>query len=228
MIELVLEAKPRTKLGSRASRQIRKEGRVPLTLNDKSKPAVHLEASARELEKLLKQGARVMTLHHPGGKDKVFLKELQYDHLGEYVYHVVFTKVAMDQDIEMEVDLVLKGKPVGVVEDGGVLDQYIKIVKIACLPDSIPQKIEADVSKLKLGDHLNIENLKVPPGVKFLQDARLVLASVTEHKEAEAEPAEAGSLEPEVIAKEKAEEDASTEEGKKDKKDKKDKKEEKK
>ncbi len=220
MIELVLETKPRTALGSRAARRMREDGRVPLTLNDKSKPAVHLEASARELEKMLKQGARVVTLHHPGGKDKVFLKELQYDHLGEYVYHVGFTKIAMDQDIEMEVDLVLKGKPVGVVEEGGVLDQYIKVVKIACRPDAIPQNIEAEVVELKLNDHLTIENLKAPPGVKFLQEARLVLASVTEHKEEEPQPAvaEAGPLEPEVIAKEKLEEDAPTEEGKKEKK----------
>lgn len=215
MKEVLLETKPRTAMGTRAARRLRDEGLVPLTLNAKRETSLHLQAAARELSLVLKTGARILTLVHPKGKDRVFLKEVQYDHLGERVYHVDFTKIAMNETLQLEVVLVLKGKPIGVLEEEGVLDQYIKMVKIACLPDAIPEKIEADVSGLKMNEHLTIANLAAPQGVKLLQDPELVLAAVTEHVLEEVAPvaAEVGPLEPEVIKKEKSEEEEEAEEG---------------
>src|SRR5437667_8459885 len=112
----------------------------------------------------------------------------------------------MDEMLTLEVELVLKGKPVGVVEEGATLDHFVKIAKIQCLPTAIPEKIEVDVTHLKKDESLKIKDIIPPPGVKILQDAEVVVATVQEHKLEETPVAGAlpGPSEPEVIKKEKA------------------------
>ena len=204
-----LKAEAREDLGTRRARRLRLKGLVPAVMLRKKETPLNLLVPTRELELALKKGARIVDLAHPSGKDRVFIKEVQYDHLGERIYHVDFAKVAMDEVITLEVPLELKGKPIGVLEEGAVLDQYVKVLRISCLPTAIPEKIEAEVSHLKKDDHIAIKDLKPPEGVKILNDPDVVVAAVTEHKIEEIAPAVAatpGPAEPEVIKKEKAEE----------------------
>ncbi len=201
-----LKAEGRKDLGTRRARKFRDGGLVPAVMLRKSEAPVNLLVPVKDLEKLLKKGARIVDLAHPGGKDRVFVKEVQYDHFGDKVYHVDFARIAMDEVLTLEVSLVLKGKPAGVVEEGGVLDQYVKVLKIQCLPTAIPDLIEVDVTALKKDQHLQIKDIKAPEGVKLLQDPEVVVAAVTEHKLEEIAPAAVtpGPAEPEVIKKEKA------------------------
>ena len=204
-------AENREALGTRVSRRYRKSGKIPAVLVRKGNKSLHLLLDAKEFGRLLKKRARILDLTHPTGKEKVFIKEVQYDHLDEHVVHVDFTRIAMDELLTIEVPLLLKGKPVGVVEEGGVLDQYVKVLKVQCLPDAIPQNIEVDVTGLKKDVKYTVKDLPAVKGVKILHDADLLLAIVQEHKLEEILPAVAatpGPTEPELIAKEKGEEGA--------------------
>lgn len=209
-----IKAEKREALGTRVSRRLRKTGKLPAVLARKGEEPLHLLVDAKEFSQLVKKHARLINLDHPAGKDKVFIKEVQYDHLDEHAIHVDFTKVAMDQLLTIEVPLILKGKPVGVTEEGGVLDQYVKVLKIQVLPDAIPDHIEADVAALKKDVKFQIKDLVLPPGVKSTQDPELLVAIVQEHKVEEVVPAAAaaGAVEPELIKKPKElEEDAEAE-----------------
>jgi large subunit ribosomal protein L25 len=204
--QLSLSAEKRELLGTRVSRRYRAAGKIPAVLARKGEAPVHLLVDAREFERLMKKHARIINLTHPSGKDKVFLKEVQYDHLDEKAVHIDFTRIAMDQVLTLEVPLILKGKPVGVVEEGGELDQFVKVLKIQCLPDAIPDQVEIDVTSLKKDQKLTVGDLKLAAGLKAAHDADLVLAIVQEHKVEEVAPAAgaASAVEPEVIKKEKA------------------------
>ena len=200
-----IKAEKREALGTRVSRRLRKSGKLPAVLARKGEDPLHLLVDAKEFSNLVKKHARLINLDHPSGKDKVFIKEVQYDHLDEHAIHVDFTKVAMDQLLTIEVPLILKGKPVGVTEEGGVLDHYVKVLKIQVLPDAIPDHIEADVTALKKDVKFQIKDLVLPPGVKSAQDPELLVAIVQEHKIEEVVPATAtpGAVEPELIKKPK-------------------------
>ena len=173
-----IKAEKREALGTRVSRRLRKSGKLPAVLARKGEDPVHLLVDAKEFSLLVKKHARLINLDHPAGKDKVFIKEVQYDHLDEHAIHVDFTKVAMDQLLTIEVPLILKGKPVGVTEEGGVLDHYVKVLKIQVLPDAIPDHIEMDVTALKKDVKLQIKDLVLPAGVKSAQDPELLVAIV--------------------------------------------------
>lgn len=211
-----IKAEKREALGTRVSRRLRKSGKLPAVLARKGEEPLHLLVDAKEFSQLVKKHARLINLDHPAGKDKVFIKEVQYDHLDEHAIHVDFTKVAMDQLLTIEVPLILKGKPIGVTEEGGVLDQYVKVLKIQVLPDAIPDHIEADVAALKKDVKFQIKDLVLPPGVKSTQDPELLVAIVQEHKVEEVAPAAAaaGPVEPELIKKPKETEEGAEGEAK--------------
>ena len=222
-------AEKREALGTRVSRRLRKSGKIPAVLARKGEDPLHLLVDAKEFSQLVKKHARIINLTHPAGKDKVFIKEVQYDHLDEHAIHVDFTRIAMDQLLTIEVPLLLKGKPVGVSEEGGVLDQYVKVLKIQCLPDAIPDHVEVDVTSLKKDVKLTVKDLHLAPGLKAALDPDLLLAIVQEHKVEEVAPAAAaGAVEPEVIKKPKETEEGAEAEAKGEKKDAAPKKEEKK
>jgi large subunit ribosomal protein L25 len=72
----------------------------------------------------------------------------------------------------------------------------------------IPNMIVANVAEMKLNDVLHIKDLKLPAGVKVLQDEDLIVATVKEIAEEEStEAAEGETAEPEVIGKKKEEGD---------------------
>ena len=218
--QFAIKAEKREALGTRVSRRLRKSGKLPAVLARKGEEPLHLLVDAKEFSQLVKKHARIINLTHPAGKDKVFIKEVQYDHLDEHAIHVDFTKIAMDQLLTIEVPLILKGKPVGVTEEGGVLDQYVKVLKIQVLPDAIPDHLEADVASLKKDVKFTVKDLQVPAGVKVTHDPDLLLAIVQEHKVEEIAPAAAaaGAVEPEVIKKVKETEEGAEGEAKGEKK----------
>ena len=218
--QFAIGAEKREALGTRVSRRLRKSGKIPAVLARKGEAPLHLLVDAKEFNQLVKKRARIINLTHPAGKDKVFIKEVQYDHLDEHAIHVDFTRIAMDQLLTIEVPLLLKGKPVGVSEEGGVLDQYVKVLKIQCLPDAIPDHVEVDVTSLKKDVKLTVKDLHLAPGLKAAQDPDLLLAIVQEHLVEEvAAAAVAGSVEPEVIKKPKETEEGAEADAKAEKKD---------
>ena len=227
--QFTIGAEKREALGTRVSRRLRKSGKIPAVLARKGEDPLHLLVDAKEFSQIVKKHARIINLTHPAGKDKVFIKEVQYDHLDEHAIHVDFTRIAMDQLLTIEVPLLLKGKPTGVSEEGGVLDQYVKVLKIQCLPDAIPDHVEADVTSLKKDVKFTVKDLHLAPGLKAAMDPDLLLAIVQEHKVEEVTPAAAvGAVEPEVIKKPKETEEGAEGEAKGEKKEAAPKKEEKK
>jgi large subunit ribosomal protein L25 len=208
----------RTELGTRNCRRLRAEGFIPCVLYSKG-VSQSIKIKSRDFLKVQRTGEKILDLVHPSGKDKVLIKDIQYDHLMENILHIDFYKVAMDEVITVEVPVHLTGTPKGVTEEGGVLDQYIKEVKVSCLPRDIPQAISADVSAMKIGDLVHLKDLVPPTGVKCIQDPELVIAAVNLHKIEEAAPApvEITPTEPEVIKKEPKKEEIEEEEEKKEK-----------
>ncbi len=102
------------------------------------------------------------------------------------------------------------------VTTGGILQHVLRELEVECLPTAIPEKIEIDVSHLKIGDSIHVADLKLE-GVDILSDAESSIVSVvppTVFKEPEVAVA-AAEGEPEVIGeKEEGEEGQEKEKGK--------------
>ena len=211
-----LSAKPRSELGSRANKRIRDKGFVPGVLYGHKEAVVPVTLPKKELTTHLNRGAHLFDLALDGKTEKVLVKEVQYDHLGHDVIHVDFARVSLDEKVEVTVPIELKGTPKG-EEEGGVLQQMLNELEVECLVTDIPDSITVNVSEMKVDDAIHISDLKLPPGVRALQDPEVIVAAVKVVEEDEAAPTpEAETAEPEVIGRkaEEGEEGAAAEEKK--------------
>lgn len=197
-----ITAEPRPALGSRANKRLRDTGKVPGVVYGHKEAVVPVTLPKKELVNHLNKGAHVFDLSLDGKAEKVLVKEVQYDHLGIEVIHVDFARVSLDEKVEVTVPLELKGTPKG-EDDGGVLQQIMAELEVECLVTDIPSVIVHNVTEMKLDDVLHIKDLKLPPGVRALQDEDQVVAQLKAVEEEAVAPAaaEEGAAEPEVIGK---------------------------
>jgi len=143
----------------------------------------------------------------------------QYEPIRGSLLHVDLKRIAMDQRLQVSVPIVTKGEPAGVKQQGGILEQVLREVEIECLPDDIPNAIEADVSDLVFGKVMRVADLPHSEKLKFITDPNQTVAHIITIKEEvaptpEAAAAEAavGPAEPEVIKKGKQEVEGAAEE----------------
>jgi large subunit ribosomal protein L25 len=191
-------AKARNELGSRANKRLRDAGFIPGVIYGHKEAVVTVTLPRKDVVNHINRGAHLFDLNVEGKSEKVLVKEVQYDHLGMEVLHVDFARVSLDEKVEVTVSLELKGTPKGEA-DGGVLTQVISELHVECLVTDIPDVIRQNISEMKLNEVLHISDLKLPPGVKVLQDEHLIVATLKEP--AEEEVAEGETAEPEVIGK---------------------------
>src|SRR5262249_30490010 len=144
------------------------------------------------------------------GVEKVLIRELQWDHLGQNILHVDLERVSADERIQVPVKVSLRGIAPGVT-GGGVLDQPIHMIQIECLAIAIPDSIRVNIGELQIGGSIHVRDLVLPEGVKALGDPDAIVVHVTapvaEPEPTAAAPAEAGAAEPEVIGRVKTEEE---------------------
>lgn len=223
----LLQARTREKTGTLASRRLRREGKVPVVLYGMNLDTKHLWVPHRDLRQEISRGQRIFSLDVDGqGTVMTVLKEIQLDLYQENIIHADFQKIEAGKEIEVPVQVELRGTPAG-EKDGGRLDQAIHKLTVQCLPTAIPEKLVLDVSALKIGDNLPISRIVLPEGVKVKEDPNFVICSLQPPKgeETEAVPTGEEMKEPELIGrkKEDEEEEEGTKEG--DKKETKEKKE---
>jgi large subunit ribosomal protein L25 len=121
------------------------------------------------------------------------LKDIQIDPLQRITLHTDFYEVAMDEMVTVEVPVHLVGKPEG-TKMGGILEQVRRVIQVQCLPGDIPKSVDIDVSPLKIGDSIHVQDISVEKA-KILSDTNFTIATVVppvvEEKAAEAVAPEA-------------------------------------
>ena len=209
-----ITARSREGRGKGAARQTRREGRIPGVLYGHGEDSVPLTVDANELQRLVHTISienTIVDLDLGSGEPyKVLIRELQRHPFRDEFVHIDFFHVAMDEKIQVEVPIVLIGTPTGVKNKGGVLDHQLRELEVFCLPGSIPEKIELDVSHLDIGDSIHVSDIELPD-VEILTDLdRSVVAVLAPTVIEVEEVAEEALAEPEVIGrgKEAEEEEA--------------------
>jgi large subunit ribosomal protein L25 len=142
----------------------------------------------------------------------VIIKEIQHHPIRDQILHVDFQEISLTEKLTVEVPIATKGEAEGVVKEEGVLEHVLWEVKVECLPTDIPEKIELEVTNMKIGDSVLVKDLQVPPGVKILDDAEQTVISVTPpYVEKPAEEVAAEEItEPELIREKKEKEEEET------------------
>lgn len=223
-----LVAKRRTVEGTRAVRRLRREGLIPGVVYGKATSPTPVVISHRDLVKFLHAragehglvklsvetdlstapSAKGSGAAQVGGKPwqkPVLIKQLQRDPVTGEVTHVDFHAITLTEQIRIKIPIVLKGEPVGVKQEGGVLEHFLRDIEVECLPTAIPKQVEYDVSTLKIGETIHVRDLIPPEGARITTDPEGVIASVLAPKEEKVEAVAEAVTEPEVIREKKPE-----------------------
>ncbi len=180
-MKLAVECQKRAE-GSKPN-ALRRSGLIPAVLyGHKGSESIALTIPAKTVESLLKKRVvnnALIDLSIPdlSWSGKTLLREVQVHPWKGYPYHLSFFSVATQDSLEVEVSLIFVGESVGVKLEGGILDGMAQLT-VKCKPDSIPESIEVDISNLKVGDALHIEELVLPAGVVALGEPTQVVVSV--------------------------------------------------
>lgn len=197
----------REKLGSAESRRLRRAGQTTGNIYGNKKDTLSVITPSDAFNAVVRTGKRVFTATLDGGEDMVIFKELQFDAFGYEILHFDLQRVDPDSRIDVEVLTDLRGTPEGVTA-GGILDHQLHTVLLNCLAVEVPDKIVVRIGALELGDAIHASDLKLPEGVRLAtpEDAIVVqVVAPTEEEEEEAD--ELSPLEPEVIGKDKEDEE---------------------
>jgi large subunit ribosomal protein L25 len=189
----------RTESGKGSARRARAAGKAPGILYGRKEAPIALTVDPRMLSKSLDKERRRNTVFNlaigdGGGAQDILamIKDVQIDPLSREVVHIDFLRVSLEDEVRVSVPLALVGTPAG-VKDGGNLHHTMHALPVAAKPNAIPNKLEIDVSALKIGEALHASDLKLPEGVRVLLGPKEALASVVAPKAEKADAAAPGA-----------------------------------
>ena len=201
--EVTLLAESGRPLGSRSSRRLRRDGRIPAVLYGHGSEPVPLSVNGRDLRHALTTEAglnALINLDVSGTRHLAVAKQIQRDPVRGTVAHVDFQIVSRDEVIAADVPIHLVGEATAVLKADGVVTQELNSITVHSTPGAVPAAIEVDVSGLEPGGTIRAGDLRLPSGVTtdLDPDSTVVSATVSttaleveEAEEAAAEAAEA-------------------------------------
>ncbi len=160
----------RAKQGTGASRRLRNSGKTPgIVYGGEGQPQL-IEIDHNALWHALKKEAfhsSILEMDLGGNVTKVLLRDVQYHPYKPLVLHVDFQKVDAKTKLHMKVPVhyVKAEESQAVKFEHCVVNHVISELEIACLPSELPEFIEVDLSGLKKGMSLHLNDIKLPKGV---------------------------------------------------------------
>lgn len=191
----------RAKQGTGASRRLRNTGKTPgIVYGGEGQPQL-IELDHNALWHALKKEAfhsSILEMDLAGKAAKVLLRDVQYHPFKQQVVHVDFQRVDANTRLHMKVPLHYKNaeESQAVKIEHCLVNPVMNELDVSCLPKDLPEFIEVDLSGLKKGMSLHLNDIKLPKGVKAVTHGKpnpVLVSVVTTAAEESAETAEAAA-----------------------------------
>ncbi len=163
-METILAAVTREGRGKNEARRLRQAGQVPaVCYGGKSREGISVSVDPKALLQILYSDSGVNTLISlkiDGGEaSQVIVKDFQLHPVTSQMLHVDFYQLALDKAVTVTVPVHLTGEPVGVKQQGGLVDFVQRDVQVECMPTEIPERLEIDISELMIGQGVRLRAL---------------------------------------------------------------------
>jgi len=178
-----LAVTPRTVLG-KATKRLRKAGVIPANIYGHKEASIAVQIEAYTFDRLRREhGLRsVIALRLPErkGTQTVLVRHIQYNSLSGKILHVDFSRVSMQERIEMKIPLHFIGEAPGVKLHRGMLLHLLEALPVECKASDIIEAIEVDLSSLTdIDSILHARDVKLPADYKLAADPDDPIVKVT-------------------------------------------------
>jgi large subunit ribosomal protein L25 len=201
MKSITINGSQRESVGKKSTKALRNAGQVPCVIYGGDKP-LHFSAPELAFSKLVYTASAhtvVITLDN-GEKYNAIMQDIQFHAVTDRILHIDFYQIFDNKSITMEIPVQVTGISQGVI-NGGTLRRPYRKLKVKAIPSKLPDFIEIDITPLKIGSKLYINELKSedytflhPDNTVVCQVRRSRLAIVDVDTEEEEEETEAGDV----------------------------------
>jgi large subunit ribosomal protein L25 len=187
----------RAKQGTGASRRLRITGRTPgIVYGGKGQPEL-IELDHNALWHALKKEAfhsSILDMEVNGTSTQVLLRDVQYHPFKQLVLHIDFQRVDANTKMNKKVPIHYSGEEASpaVKADACLINHVITELEVSCLPADLPEFIAVDLSNLRKGTSLHLNDITLPKGVTAVTHGKanpVLVSVVSVAAEAEAAPA---------------------------------------
>jgi len=181
MSQAELNVSTRTRLGKGGNRVLRRQEQAPAVVYGKGMESCAITIDPKTFKKALGRDINTLiTLKGEGPFDGkvVIVKEIKKHAIRRNIMHVDFLAVDLTKPVLVMVPVQTIGKSQG-EKDGGSLQLIRHELEVSCLPTAIPAAIEVDVTALKIGAVVHVNDLELPVGIEAPHDVNFTILTVT-------------------------------------------------
>jgi large subunit ribosomal protein L25 len=181
--QLTLPAETRDRAGKGASRELRREGRVPAVVYGQKKEALSIHVEEKLLTKMLHTGHFMNSgvMVDVGGKPtRTLPKAVDFHPVTSRPIHVDFLRISEHTKVNVNVPVRFDNEENSPgLKRGGVLNVVQHELELFCDAAHIPNEIHIPLDGLEIGDSIHISQVKLPDGVAVAnQDEDFTVATI--------------------------------------------------
>ena len=167
--QLTLTAETRERGGKGASRDLRRNGRVPAVVYGGKEDPLMIHIEEKLLMKQLMTGhfMNSVVMIDVGGKQiRTLPKDVAFHPVKDRPIHADFLRISKDATVQVAVPVVFANEEASPgLKRGGVLNIVRHELELICPNADIPDDIQIDVTGKDLGDSIHISEVTLPKGV---------------------------------------------------------------
>jgi len=174
--QLTLAAETRDRGGKGASRDLRRQGRVPAVIYGMKQDPISIHVEEKALVRALGTGhfMNSVVMIDVGGKPtRTLPKDVAFDVVSDRPLHVDFLRISEHATVHVNVPVVFTDEEESKgIKIGGVLNIVRHELELIVDAADIPSEIEISLKGLEVGDSIHISNVKLPKGATSAIDDR--------------------------------------------------------
>lgn len=161
----------RSVIGKRVA-TLRRGGVLPANIYGRAQDSVAVQLPYVEARDLLNaHGLNTLVNIQIEGEAQprpVVVRSVELEPVNRKILHLDMYQVDLARIIRATIPVTLTGEAPAVHKFGGVLIHALDHIEVEGLPHSIPEHLEVSVAGLiAVGDHIQVKDLRVPPGLKL-------------------------------------------------------------
>ena len=200
MKSITINGSQRESVGKVSTKALRNAGKVPCVLYGGDKP-IHFSADELAFRNLVyTPNVYTASIELDGTKYAAIMQDIQFHPVTDKILHIDFYQLFDDKEVTMNIPVKLEGNAPGVIA-GGVLRFPNRHLRVRAIPANLPDFINADISKLKIGDKVYVSDVMseeysiLHPDNMVITQVRMARAAVVEEEDDEEEGEDAEGTE---------------------------------
>ncbi len=177
MNTVAVNGTPRTETGKKATKAIRRAGRVPSVIYG-GEDNVHFSADAIEFRNLIyTPDFNIAEIKIDDQTYKCILKSSSFHPVTDELEHIDFLQLVPGKAFKVDLPVRFRGAAPG-VKAGGKIVQKLRKVTVKTTLETLVDALYTDISTLEMGHSTRVRDIDLPAGMELMNPGPIPVASI--------------------------------------------------